>query len=296
MKGLKSKFQITSKDGPNTSFSATSNAAWLTVSQSANATPATLTISVSAANLTPGNYSGQIAVAGGVNQLQIPVSFTVLPPNSITLSSTSINFNYVAGTGPASPQTINVTSTGTAVPFNSGATTSIGGNWLTISQSANSTPATITASINPVALGARIGQMRELRGLSLGALAEQADGLAKSYLAKLERGEVENPGLRTLSAIARALDVTVADLLPPAPLVVGSARETLLADQADLSRVLADLPDGLGDFVRLMEEKGQAIPAQTIRALALAEFRGRRPQKIEDWQFLYDAFRRSARS
>src|SRR5688500_9011779 len=98
------------------------------------------------------------------------------------------------------------------------------------------------------ALGRRIGQLRELRGLSLGVLADTA-GMAKSYLAKLEKGEVENPGLRTLSAIGRALDITVADLLETAEHGRGADGEALLAQRADHEQLLAALPPGLGEFL-----------------------------------------------
>ena len=150
-------------------------------------------------------------------------------------------------------------------------------------------------ALDAAALGARISQLRELRRLSLGELAERADGMAKSYLAKLERGEVENPGLRTLSAIARALDVTVAELLKRAEPASGAEGKSLLAEQADLERLMSKLPPGLADFLREMEEAAEPVPAGTVRALALAEFRGRRPQRVEDWRFLYDALSRSVR-
>lgn len=151
-------------------------------------------------------------------------------------------------------------------------------------------------AVDVVALGARIAQLRELRGLSLGALAEAADGMAKSYLAKLERGEVENPGLRTLSAIARALDVTVADLLQQAEPVRGAEGATLLADRAEFERLMANLPPGLRDFLDLMSAEKRPVPPDTIRALAAVQFRGRRPERAEDWRFLYDAMIRSVRS
>lgn len=151
-------------------------------------------------------------------------------------------------------------------------------------------------AIDAGALGARITRLRELRGLSIGALADAAGGMAKSYLAKLERGEVENPGLKTLSAIARALDVTVADLLKSAEPARGAEGEALLAEQADLERLMANLPPGLGDFLKQMADDGRPVPAGTVRSLAMAEFRGRRPERPEDWRFLYDALVRSVRS
>ena len=145
------------------------------------------------------------------------------------------------------------------------------------------------------ALGRGIAQLRELRGLSLGALADTA-GLAKSYLAKLEKGEVENPGLRTLSAIGRALDVTVADLLETAERGRGAEGEALLAQRADHEQLLATLPPGLEEFLDEMSAAKRPVPPETIRAMALAEFRGRRPERAEDWRFLYYAIVRSVRS
>jgi uncharacterized protein (TIGR03437 family) len=144
--------QISAANGPNTNFTVSSNSSWLTVSPTAGSTPGSISVSVTAANLTQGNYSGQITIVGGINQLAVPVSFTVLAANTLTLSSTSLNFNYQAGGAAITPQTINVTSTGASVPFISASTTSIGGNWLSVSQSANGTPATVTVTVNPVSL------------------------------------------------------------------------------------------------------------------------------------------------
>ena len=132
--------------------------------------------------------------------------------------------------------------------------------------------------------------------MSLGALADAADGMAKSYLAKLERGEVENPGLRTLSAIARALDVTVADLLQRAEPERGAKGETLLSERADFERLMANLPPGLKEFLDSMGAEKRPVPVETVRALAAVQFRGRRPERADDWRFLHDAMMRSIRS
>lgn len=152
------------------------------------------------------------------------------------------------------------------------------------------------APIDVQALGARIEQLRTLRAMSLGDLATAAGGMAKSYLAKLERGEVDNPGLRTLSGIARALGVTVADLLQPPEaesLSAGadSASDAALAQQ--LARVVANIPDELREFLKEMSALGSPVPADAVRSLALAQFRGRRPETRDDWRFLYHAIQRS---
>ena len=148
-------------------------------------------------------------------------------------------------------------------------------------------------AIDVSALGARIGQLRELKGLSLGALAEAAGGMAKSYLSKIERGEVENPGLKTLSAIARALDVTVADLLPRSGSQRGPAGEALLAKEATYQQITSNLPPGLQEYLKEMRDNGQPVPPEMVKALALVQFRGKRPEKPADWRFLHDAMMRS---
>jgi XRE family transcriptional regulator, regulator of sulfur utilization len=54
---------------------------------------------------------------------------------------------------------------------------------------------------------------RESRGLSLGALAEQA-GISKTSLSNIEAGQA-NPSLEVLASIARALNIPVGLLLNP---------------------------------------------------------------------------------
>ena len=150
--------------------------------------------------------------------------------------------------------------------------------------------------IDPRALGTHINQLRALRGLSLEALAQAAGGLAKSYVAKLEKGDVENPGLQTLSSIALALDVTVADLLDPAQPARGSAGKALLEERDEFQHLMANLPPGLKGFLDQMAADRRPVPPETIRALAVIQFRGRRPERPEDWRFLYDAVIRSVRA
>ena len=60
--------------------------------------------------------------------------------------------------------------------------------------------------MNQKLLGSRINQAREDRGYSLDALASRV-GLNKSTLSRYERGEIENPKLPVINAIANALHV-----------------------------------------------------------------------------------------
>jgi transcriptional regulator with XRE-family HTH domain len=145
--------------------------------------------------------------------------------------------------------------------------------------------------IDSARVGQRITHLRELRGESLSAVAERAK-IAKSYLLKLERGEVENPGLRTLDSIAKALRMTLADLLAPSSEANAEQAESR-ATLVDYERVRSELPSGLSDFVTEFEKRNGRMPSDVLNSLATLQFRGKRPESVRDWQFVYDAISRA---
>ena len=61
-------------------------------------------------------------------------------------------------------------------------------------------------------LSNNIKKLREAKGLSQEKLARLAD-VANNTLIKMESGENENPTLDTLKKVAKALDVSVDDLI-----------------------------------------------------------------------------------
>ncbi len=63
-----------------------------------------------------------------------------------------------------------------------------------------------------VALGLRVRALRQGRGISQEALADEAL-IHRSYMGDIERG-MRNPSLENLYAIATALGVTVGELFP----------------------------------------------------------------------------------
>ncbi len=144
-------------------------------------------------------------------------------------------------------------------------------------------------AIDAKAVGRRLTELRELGGKSLSALAEEA-GIAKSYLLKLERGEVENPGLATLGAIAKKLNTTLSQLLGPRP--TSTKRKTQVKEDG-FAYDQNTLPEGLKELFTLLERRGEYVPADVKRSLAHIQFRGKRPQSPEDWQFIYEAVKRS---
>ena len=128
-----------------------SGAGWLSATTSGN----TVTVTANGSALTPGTYSGVVTVivpGAGASPLYIPVTLNVTSATSaIGLSASSASFNVQAGSmSIPGAQTIQVTSSaaGASVPFTASFVPSTGGNFLTVTQSSPSTPATITLSVD----------------------------------------------------------------------------------------------------------------------------------------------------
>ena len=83
--------QLTASNGSAASFSLSENASWLTVSPTFGTTPAPVTFTVDAANLSPGTYTTAVsATASGYGTATISVSLTVRgPPDQIHLAWTA---------------------------------------------------------------------------------------------------------------------------------------------------------------------------------------------------------------
>jgi uncharacterized protein (TIGR03437 family) len=94
--------------GGSTTFTAASNAAWLSVTPGSGSTPATLTITVNPSGLAAGPYSGKITVTGGGATVYINVSVTVNPVGAAVplISSVVHGGSYGARIAPASWITI----------------------------------------------------------------------------------------------------------------------------------------------------------------------------------------------
>jgi transcriptional regulator with XRE-family HTH domain len=124
-----------------------------------------------------------------------------------------------------------------------------------------------------VSVGDRIRRFREERGLNLSQLAEHA-GVSKGYLWALENDPAaRRPSAETLYAVARALGVTIADLM---------GREVLAAPAGDI-------PDSLREFAEEAD-----LPEADIQMLASIQFRGERPRTKERWRYIYTAISTSA--
>ena len=145
-------------------------------------------------------------------------------------------------------------------------------------------------------LGERLRQLRELRGHSVSEVASRA-GLAKSYVAKLERGGVENPGVGTVLSIADVLGAPLPELFaPPSGRHRPAPRWSAFAGPLEVEQLLVTAPELLREFLRELEAAdGSHVPADVVRTLATIQVRGRRPETLSDWRFAYAALCRSVR-
>ena len=131
--------------------STSSGGNWLTVSAANGTTPATLNIGVSNfSSLAPGTYNGSIVIASAQaanSPLTIAVTLIVGGTISLNASPASFTFNYTIGANTPSGQTLNITSSGASIGFTTAASTSSGGNWITVSAANGTTPAALTIGV-----------------------------------------------------------------------------------------------------------------------------------------------------
>ncbi|HZT28993.1 MAG TPA: hypothetical protein VFA33_03855 [Bryobacteraceae bacterium] len=128
-----------------------SGSAWLSVSPSTvQTTPTTLGVSVNTSGLSAGTYNGSVVLtattASSTTTLTVPVTLTITSP--LTADHTSLSFAYTVLGNPPSAQTVNLTTTGSPVPYTASTTQS----WLVVSPGSGTTPTGLSVSINPTGL------------------------------------------------------------------------------------------------------------------------------------------------
>ena len=148
---------VSSTTGSNTTFRATalSGGNWLSVSPQSGTTPQALSVSVNPAGLTAGSYAGFITVTAATGAVTVPVILNVnlfgAPPFVATPSA--LFFGILPGSTTTQVQQINLSgATNAPTSFTATASTSNGGNFLTVNPSSGSTPGTLTVSVNPTNL------------------------------------------------------------------------------------------------------------------------------------------------
>jgi len=144
-------------------------APWLRVT-SASTAPATVQVSVSVGQLTPGSYTASIfvtALGSTGPSLVVPVTLTVGALPQLTATPSTLVFGYTPGGTLPAAQSFALSSGGTPLNF----TVTSPGTWLTVSPSRGTTPGTVLVTANPTGLGA---------GTYSGTITASAYGAANS--------------------------------------------------------------------------------------------------------------------
>jgi transcriptional regulator with XRE-family HTH domain len=130
-----------------------------------------------------------------------------------------------------------------------------------------------------MSLAENLKRLRMQKQLSQPDLADKAR-VSKGYIYMLESGEMANPSLEKLFQVSEALECTIADL-------VGQPKTAMKADAA------LEIPETLKEFARRRRRDGDAIQDSELRSLAHMQYRGRRPQTVEDWAYVYEFLKRT---
>ena len=126
---------------------------WLQVgspSGSASSTfPSSFVVTVNPTGLSAGVYKGNLLVHlnNGNPDVNVPVTYTLTAGN-LTFSSSTLSFSQASGGAAPASQTINVGSSGGPISFSAFSAVNVGTNWLTVTPTSATTPATLTMSVN----------------------------------------------------------------------------------------------------------------------------------------------------
>ncbi len=129
-----------------------------------------------------------------------------------------------------------------------------------------------------MSLAENIRRIRLQKQITQPDLAKKA-GVSKGYIHTLEAGVMKNPSLDVLGKIATALDTTIAEL-------IGQPR-TEAVPQAP------ELPEALVLFARQRKKAGEPLSEEDIVNLAAIQFRGKRPETVDNWAYVYEFFKRT---
>jgi hypothetical protein len=147
---------VTNTGGGTLNWTASEDAAWLSVSPGSGTGNGTVTISAATGSLTAGSYTADVTVsAAGVSgsPKTIPVTFTVDPPlpPALAVSPSSVSFTGTVGGSAPAAQSVNVTNTGSGTLSWTAADDAA---WLTVTSSGTAPgTVTLTPSITGLAAG-----------------------------------------------------------------------------------------------------------------------------------------------
>ena len=143
----------------NFSVSTSNGGSWLKIAPATGVltTPEAVTVSVSAATLPAGTYTGEIvfsAYPSNNMSITVPVTLTVAPATSTYFDNLPGELSFFLKPGskpPAQPVQIRNAGTGT-LKWTGSTSTADGGKWLTLSAASGTAPTTVSVGITPANL------------------------------------------------------------------------------------------------------------------------------------------------
>ena len=146
---------------PGLAFSVSTSVAWLTVSQSNGAAPASLQITANPAQLPAGSATGSVTISasnGVTATVNVTFSVTAALPATLGVSVPNVSFAVTQGASSVSSQVNVLNQGGGSLSYGVTSVTATGGNWLAVSPSSGSaTPSaagSFTVTANPAGLAA----------------------------------------------------------------------------------------------------------------------------------------------
>ena len=118
------------------------------------------------------------------------------------------------------------------------------------------------------ALSDNLKRLRTDKRLSQAALSRQAD-VSPAYLSELESGQGKRPSGQVLMRLAKALGVTIAELI---------------GDDVRPGNASVEPDPSLIEFA-----ESRNLPASDVQMLAGIRFRGDPPKTVRRWSMIYDA-------
>ena len=127
-------------------WQATTTTPWLTLNLPTGSFPGVVSVTANATGMAVGAYTGAVIVGSGGQTLTIPVTLTVLAPQSVMVSPSSISFASGYPAGSATGYDIQVGPAGMAFTAQTSASSN---GWLSISPTSGVGPATIHVTTDP---------------------------------------------------------------------------------------------------------------------------------------------------
>ncbi|MBV8817120.1 MAG: hypothetical protein JO022_02115, partial [Acidobacteriaceae bacterium] len=149
---------LTSSSATPFTVSFTPTSSWLTVTPTNGTTNAggaatNLSVQVSPGSLTPASYTGDVAITANGSTQHVAVTLNVTSQAGLQVNPSSVSFVYQVGSSTQpTQQQVNVTSTGNPIGFTATAAGTGGPNFVVVSPTSGTTPATLNLSVDPTVL------------------------------------------------------------------------------------------------------------------------------------------------